>query len=104
MHRDSDESFLGRKIIMSEDKRNTAGDLVKNTSKQASELLNKTADTANEIIKNVSGEGGLVGKVSDTSSDLVKNVSNTGHKVVGKTVDTASKAVKGATDKLFKKK
>ncbi len=89
---------------MSEDKRNTPGDLVKNTSKSASELLNKTADTANGIIKSVSGKGGLVGKVSDTSTDFVKNVSNTGNKVVGKTVDTASKAVKGASNKLFKKK
>ncbi|KPL59907.1 hypothetical protein [Rossellomorea vietnamensis] len=89
---------------MNEDKRNMSGDFVKNTSKQASELLNKTADTANGIIKSVSGEGGLVGKVSDTSADFVKNVSNTGNKMVGKTVDTASKAVKGASDKLFKKK
>ncbi|MHA7139225.1 hypothetical protein ACRTEV_18435 [Rossellomorea arthrocnemi] len=89
---------------MSEDKRNTPSDFVKNTSKQASGLVNKTADTANEIIKSVSGKGGLVGKVSDTSADFVKNVSNTGNKMVGKTVDTASKAVKGASNKLFKKK
>ncbi|MBN8193019.1 hypothetical protein JI667_12780 [Bacillus sp. NTK074B] len=89
---------------MSEDKRNTPGELVKNTSKQASELLNKTADTANDMIKSVSGKGGLVGKVSDTSADFVKNVSNTGNKMVGKTVDTASKAVKGASNKFFKKK
>ncbi|UTE75965.1 hypothetical protein [Rossellomorea sp. KS-H15a] len=89
---------------MKEDKRNMAGDLVKNTSKQASELLNKTADTANGIVKSVSGEGGLVGKVSDTSADFVKNVSSTGNKMVGKTVDTASKAIQGASNKLFKKK
>ncbi|MCA1058534.1 hypothetical protein LCL96_06285 [Rossellomorea aquimaris] len=89
---------------MNEDKRNTASDLVKNTSKQASELLNKTADTANGIIKSVSGEGGLVGKVSDTSTDFVKNVSNAGNKAIGKTVDSAGKAVKGASNKLFKKK
>ena len=63
-----------------------------------------TADTANGIIKSVSGEGGLVGKVSDTSTDFVKNVSNAGNKAIGKTVDSAGKAVKGASNKLFKKK
>ncbi|WP_335870079.1 hypothetical protein [Bacillus sp. 2205SS5-2] len=66
--------------------------------------MNHTADKANDIVKSVSGEGGIIGKVSDTSADLVKNVSKTGNDVVGKTVDSASNVFKGVKQKLTRKK
>lgn len=42
---------------MTEKNSNTPKDLLKNTSKQASDLVNQTADTANGIVKSISGKG-----------------------------------------------
>lgn len=77
---------------------------MKKTSKQANDLVNKSADTFNDMVKSVSGKGGLVGKVSDTSTDFVKNVSKAGTNAVGKTADKAEKMIKGASKKIFGKK
>lgn len=58
-------------------------------------------DSANNIVKSVSGEGGIVGKAADTSSNVLKNASNIGKGVVDKTVDTSSNAVNKTKSKLF---
>ncbi|MBP1940844.1 hypothetical protein J2Z26_000563 [Bacillus luteolus] len=63
--------------------------------------MHKTVDSANKIVKTVSGEGGLVGKAADTASNVLKNTSSFGNDVVGKTVDTSSKVIKGTTSKVF---
>ncbi|MBM7660071.1 hypothetical protein JOC85_000838 [Bacillus mesophilus] len=77
---------------------------MKNTSNHANDIVHKTVDTANNIVKSVSGEGGLVGKVTDSTADIVKNVSSTGNNVIGKTVDTTTKTFKDTTGKIFKRK
>jgi hypothetical protein len=77
---------------------------VKNTTNEANEVVHKTVDTANKIVKSVSGEGGLVGKAADASSNVIKNTSSLGNNVIGKTAETSSKVVKGAASKLFKSK
>ncbi|MED1205816.1 hypothetical protein [Heyndrickxia acidicola] len=74
--------------------------IFKHASNQANDLVHKTVDTANNVVKNVVGEGGLIGKVADTSSSILKNTSSFGNGMVGKTVDTTSKVVKGVSNKF----
>ncbi|QPC47869.1 hypothetical protein [Mangrovibacillus cuniculi] len=74
---------------------------MKNTANQANEFVHHTVDSANKVVKTISGEGGLIGKAADVSSNVLKNTSSFGNNVIGKTVDTSSKMVKGATNKVF---
>ncbi|MCA1031581.1 hypothetical protein LCL95_11150 [Bacillus timonensis] len=98
-------------ITEENNKKKNSENVLKHTSGKANDLVHKTVDTANKVVKSVSGEGGLVGKVTDTSADIIKNTSSFGNDVVGKTVDTTtktvkstSKAVKGAAEKVFRSK
>ncbi|WP_078548526.1 hypothetical protein [Litchfieldia alkalitelluris] len=90
-------------ITLNNNKKSTSENILKHTSGQANELVHKTVDTANKVVKTVSGEGGLVGKVVDTSSDVLKNTSSFGNDVVGKTVDTTSNVLKGVSSKVLRK-
>lgn len=74
---------------------------VKNTSNEVNELFHKTVDTANNIVKGVSGKGGLVGKVTDTSSNILKGTSSKANEMIGKSADTTGKMVKKTKNKFF---
>jgi hypothetical protein len=77
---------------------------VKSAANEVNEVVHKTVDTANKIVKSVSGEGGLVGKAADASSNVIKNTSSFGNDIIGKTTDKSSQVIKGAANKLFKNK
>jgi methyl-accepting chemotaxis protein len=83
---------------------NKSKNVIKNVTDEANDLVHKTVDTSNKIVKSVSGEGGLVGKTADASSNVVKKVSDTGNDAINKTVDTTSKVTKGITKKIFSRK
>lgn len=74
---------------------------VKNTSNEVNELFHKTVDTANNIVKGVSGKGGLVGKVTDTSSNILKGTSSKANEMIGKSADTTGKMVQKTKNKFF---
>ncbi|MCF6139040.1 hypothetical protein [Pseudalkalibacillus berkeleyi] len=74
--------------------------ILKNATKGVNDVFHKSVDTANDTIKKVSGEGGIIGKASDTASDAAKGISNTGKGIVDKTVDTSSDAYKGVKKKV----
>ncbi|MFE8699863.1 hypothetical protein ACFYKX_04420 [Cytobacillus sp. FJAT-54145] len=93
--------MLKEEIVISDQNNRKSENIFKNTSNQANELVHKTVDSANKIVKTVSGEGGLVGKAADASSNVLKNTSSFGNEIVGKTVDTSSKVIKGAGNKVF---
>lgn len=58
---------------------------IKNTAKEATDLFDHTVDSAGNIIKNVSGEGGLVGKATDASGKILKGAAGKANDVIGKT-------------------
>lgn len=74
---------------------------MKQAAKDTDELISKAADSANNIVKSVSGEGGLIGKAADASSNVIKNASKAGKGVVDKTVDTSSNTYQKTKNKLF---
>jgi vacuolar-type H+-ATPase subunit H len=75
--------------------------IIKNATDEANDLLHKTVDTSNNIVKSISGEGGLVGKATDASSKVIKNASDSSNKTINKTVDSTSKVAKGIKKKIF---
>jgi ABC-type transporter Mla subunit MlaD len=81
--------------------KNNKDNIIKSTTDEANDLLHKTVDTSNKIVKSVSGEGGLVGKTADASSRVIKSVSDTSNKAINKTVDSSSKVAKGISKKIF---
>lgn len=58
---------------------------IKSTSKEATDLFDHTVDSAGNIIKNISGEGGLVGKATDASGRILKGSAGKANDVIGKT-------------------
>ncbi|MCA1055786.1 hypothetical protein LCM10_12385 [Rossellomorea aquimaris] len=94
--------YIKEGIAISDQKKRE--NVIKNTSSQANDLVHKAVDSTNDIVKTVSGKGGLVGKATDAASDVIKNVSSTGNDVVGKTVDTSSKVLKNTAKAVFKHK
>ncbi|MDY0404478.1 hypothetical protein P5G51_002785 [Virgibacillus sp. 179-BFC.A HS] len=87
---------------MSNDKGNGKHDdnLVKKTSKEATDLFGNVVDTSGKIVKSVSGEGGLVGKVTDASGRVLKGAAQKANDVVGKTSEAPGKIYRNAKGHL----
>ncbi len=69
---------------------------IKSTSKEATDLFDHTVDSAGNIIKNVSGEGGLVGKATDASGRILKGAAGKANDVIGKTSEAPGKLYRKA--------
>lgn len=105
VHMYEDKQNIKEETIISQREENQRGGqkrgFVKNTSNEVNELFHKTVDTANNIVKGVSGKGGLVGKVTDTSSNILKGTSSKANEMIGKSADTTGKMVKKTKNKFF---
>jgi hypothetical protein len=85
----------------SKNKRND--NFVKKTSGEVNNLVGHTIDSAGNIVKNISGEGGLVGKATDTSGKILKGTSNKVNDVIGKTSKAPGKLYKNVSGHWKKK-
>ncbi|SMF44493.1 hypothetical protein SAMN06296056_103243 [Priestia filamentosa] len=105
VHKYEDKQNIKEETIISQREENQRDGqkrgFVKNTSNEVNELFHKTVDTANNIVKGVSGKGGLVGKVTDTSSNILKGTSSKANEMIGKSADTTGKMVKKTKNKFF---
>ncbi len=73
--------------------------LVKKTAKEANNLFGYTVDASGNVIKQVSGKGGLVGKAVDSSSKVLKGASGKATDLVGKTSEAPGKFYKSFAGK-----
>lgn len=76
---------------------------VKKVSNEVTGLFNHAVDASGNIIKSVSGEGGLVGKTADTSGNVLKGIVGKGNQVIGATTDKSEELLKGAMHKIHKR-
>jgi hypothetical protein len=80
------------------DNRNKKDDnFIKKTSGEVNNVVGHTIDSAGNIVKNISGEGGLVGKATDTSGKILKGTANKLNDAIGKTSEAPGKFYKTAS-------